>query len=300
MFQFLKQISSTKLSQKTKTKQRKTLQRFIDFSQNIINHPKTKWKTLNWIIVPILASMSYFFIKEAWNNYTFGRTNLSIDEIPIQGQPTTIICMGNPKQSDRRVPLAHLDVNLYYYRKDQDQEESSTKWKRLKEGPNHIQDEIIVLRKMKFCHAIIAKKANDDETYQHKLMEKRYIRAIFPPGDALYRQGQTYADLFHDMSLYFYFTSEDKAYPIDFGRFQLSAEEAYVVKLRQVPSKSLIEVMAYINLKPTITKYIKEKSGCRDVSVLKLIAPNFIALAKDSCDQKACTPRGFPEATELR
>ena len=50
------------------------------------------FKILNWMMIPILGSLSYFFVIEAWSDYRAGRTNMSYDEIPIQGQPTVVIC----------------------------------------------------------------------------------------------------------------------------------------------------------------------------------------------------------------
>ena len=53
------------------------------------------FKILNWMMIPILGSLSYFFVIEAWSDYRAGRTNMSYDEIPIQGQPTIVICADN-------------------------------------------------------------------------------------------------------------------------------------------------------------------------------------------------------------
>ena len=47
------------------------------------------------MMIPILGSLSYFFVIEAWNDYRLGKTNMAFDEIPIQGQPTVVICPGN-------------------------------------------------------------------------------------------------------------------------------------------------------------------------------------------------------------
>ena len=52
------------------------------------------FKILNWMMIPILGSLSYFFVIEAWNDYRLGKTNMSFDEIPIQGHPTVVICPG--------------------------------------------------------------------------------------------------------------------------------------------------------------------------------------------------------------
>ena len=68
------------------------------------------------MIVPILGSFTYFFVSEAWNDFRFGRTNLSFDEVPVEGHPTMVICMEHPI-SDRHYPLARLEpIELYYYK----------------------------------------------------------------------------------------------------------------------------------------------------------------------------------------
>ena len=64
---------------------------------------------LDWVLVLTLASMSYFFVVEAWNNYKVGRTNMSSSRIPIKGQPALTICLG---QKGYRVPLDVLSLNF--------------------------------------------------------------------------------------------------------------------------------------------------------------------------------------------
>ena len=69
------------------------------------------FKILNWMMIPILGSLSYFFVIEAWSDYRAGRTNMSYDEIPIQGQPTVVICPDNMNNEDG---LKGQNLELFY------------------------------------------------------------------------------------------------------------------------------------------------------------------------------------------
>ena len=130
------------------------------------------------MIVPILGSFSYFFVSEAWSHHRYGRTNLSFDEVPIDGHPTMVICMGNPT-SLYHFPLAWLEpIELYYYKTPNDNLVSnSTSSIKLKFGDNYFDDENIVLSQVGFCYSITPKAL---EHYSHKKQERRSVKIIFP------------------------------------------------------------------------------------------------------------------------
>ena len=140
----------------------------------------TFWRILNWMIVPILGSFTYFFVSEAWNDFRFGRTNLSIDEIPVEGHPTMVICMGHPT-SRYHFPLNWLEpIELYYYKTPNDNLVSnSTSSMKLQFGENYFDDENIVLSQVGFCYSISPKPL---ENYRHKKQERRSIKIVFPNG----------------------------------------------------------------------------------------------------------------------
>ena len=52
--------------------------------------------------------------------------------------------------------------------------------------------------------------------------------------------------------------------------------------------------MVWARLKTKKTKYIQEKTGCRDVPLTDLVAPRFISSVKELCGADACVPKGFP------
>ena len=133
------------------------------------------------MIVPILGSFTYFFVSEAWSNFRFGRTNLSFDEVPVEGHPTMVICMSHPS-SHYHFPLAWLEsIELYYYKVPQDNLVSnSTSSMKLKFGDNYFVDENIVLSQVGFCYSITPKPL---ENYRHKKQERRYVKIIFPNGE---------------------------------------------------------------------------------------------------------------------
>ena len=135
---------------------------------------------LDWVLVLTLASMSYFFVVEAWNNYKVGRTNMSSSRIPIKGQPALTICLG---QKGYRVPLDVLKPELYYYKVKEGEgfpramNESLT----LTEGENHYKDEIITMQKMGNCYSLISRPKGE---YHHSIREERSLKIVLPnPND---------------------------------------------------------------------------------------------------------------------
>ena len=60
------------------------------------------------------------------------------------------------------------------------------------------------------------------------------------------------------------------------------------------------EHSVWAKLKSKKTKYIQEKTGCRDVPLTDLVAPKFISSAKELCGAKACIPKGFPSSALRR
>ena len=68
-----------------------------------------------------------------------------------------------------------------------------------------------------------------------------------------------------------------------------------MVKMRRQAGTN---VFADINLKPKMTRHIKEKSGCRDESFWNVIEPAFVANVTANCGiEGACTPNGLPNST---
>ena len=129
------------------------------------------------MIVPILGSFSYFFVSEAWNNHRFGRTNLSFDEIPVEGHPTMVICLEHPT-SPHHLPLAWFEpIELYFFKGPHDDFSNSMSSMKLKIGDNYLDDENIVLKSVGFCYSITPKPL---ENYYHKKQEIRYVKIVFP------------------------------------------------------------------------------------------------------------------------
>ena len=126
------------------------------------------WKILDWLMVPILGSFSYLFITEAWTNFRFGRTNMSIDEIPLQETPTMTVCLDDRKSSPRKwLSFEKIPHEIYYYKmhKTSGQLLASIQ---LHEGENHLNNnEVIILKKMQWCYAVtsIAEKYDEERQY---------------------------------------------------------------------------------------------------------------------------------------
>ena len=202
------------------------------FSRIKINKERL-WKILDLTMVLILGSLTYFFAIEAWSNYRMGRTNMSTDEVPIDRQPTMVICLGNPKQPDRRFRLDDFNVELQYYMVPESKAISAKNFTsvRLKEGFNYFKDEIIEMNKMKYCYEITTKPVRN---YQHQPKMYRLVKLIFPKfSDIAYeKSNMTFYDLFYFNSIHVFFTSQEYSYPVEFG-LQTQREETFEVKLRK-------------------------------------------------------------------
>ena len=256
------------------------------------------WKILDLTMVLILGSLTYFFAIEAWSNYRQGRTNFSTDEVPIERQPTMIVCLGNPKKPDQRFKLDDLDVELHYYIVPEAEigGENFTSVK-LKEGLNYYKDEIIELNKMKYCYEITAKPV---ENYKHQSKLYRAVKLLFPENSEIaYEElDMTYNDLFFRNSFHVFFTSQEYSYAVEFG-LQTEREETFEVKLRKNSDEMYLEFMVWARLKSKMTKYIHEKTSCSNAPLTDLVASKFISSVKELCGGDACIPKGFPN-TALR
>ena len=256
------------------------------------------WKIVDFTMVLILGSLTYFFVIEAWHDYRLARTNMSSDEVPIKGLPTMIICLGNPKQPDHRYKLDDLGVELHYYKLHETEVHGGNFTSvKLLEGSNVFKDEIIEMNKMKHCYEITSKPTDN---YEHQSKMYRAVKLIFPQfSDVAYEElDMTFDDLFWDNSIHVFFTSQEYSYPVEFG-LSTQREETFEGKLRRNAPNPKWEFMVFVSLKPKMTKRIQEKTNCRDVPLTDLVAPKFVSSAKELCGTNACTPKGFPN-TALR
>ena len=57
--------------------------------------------------------------------------------------------------------------------------------------------------------------------------------------------------------------------------------------------------MVWASVKSKKTRYIQEKTNCRNVPLTDLVAPKFVSSVKELCGADACVPKGFP-STALR
>ena len=253
------------------------------------------WKFLNWSIIPILGSASYFFITETWNDYRFGRTNMSVNQTPIDKQPTITMCIGSPGTlTENRISMNDVTNDIYHYSVIGPGNITATS--KLQEGENEVmfRDETIVFRKMQYCYAVKSTSKNYDQKDHHF----KALKVTFP--------NKTIHDkmnMFRKLGLWVFFTIEEDSYSIDVGH-RLTEGEGYKMKMRvdsffdrylDFPSFQSNEPFAYVYLKPIFTKYIKEKSGCRDESAWEIFAPIFAKKVSKMCKgKKACMPYALP------
>ena len=131
------------------------------------------FKILDWLMVPILGSFSYFFITEAWTNFRFGRTNMAIDEIPLQGIPTITMCLDDRKSLRTKwLSFEKIPHEIYFYKLHRTPDQLLTSIQ-LHEGENHLNhNETIMLKKLKWCYSVTYKAENYDEVHQYDWMVK--------------------------------------------------------------------------------------------------------------------------------
>ena len=253
------------------------------------------WKILNWSIVPILGSVSYVFISEAWNDYRFGRTNMSFDQVPIEEQPTITMCVGN--SNENRISMRELENVIYHY--SASEELNVFVNTSLQEGENEVpggRNETIHLRKMRHCISIKSKiKMFNQKDHPYKIVKITF------PNEA--KDDKT--NIFRKQPLRVFFTTEENSYSLDSGH-RLTEGDGYEVRLRidsfydkylDKPNFESNEPYAYVYLKPISTKFIKEKSGCREKSAWENISPLFEKRALEKCgSDNACLPYGLPNS----
>ena len=233
---------------------------------------------LDRMLVLILASLSYFFVIEAWNNYKAERTNMATGRIPIQGHPTMTICVG--RYGNRLWLDYELNAELYYYRIPPNWSGiKDIESRKLEEGTNHFDDEEIILKKMTDCFAVISRPK---ENYQYRPQENRLIKIILPNGtkeiktwpmpDGSYAK---FKDLIYYRSVFVYFTLEENVFAIESGIdniFRLSSDNNKVSMRKDDDS---FEIMAAVEIDPRLTTYIEERGNCRKDSIVDLMARNF-------------------------
>ena len=159
------------------------------------------WKIMDWLMVPILGSLSYFFITEAWTNYRFGRTNMSVDEVPLQEIPTMTMCLDDRKPSPRKwLSFQNIPHEIHYFKTRQttsqlyatiEPQEGEKRLNesllltsmKLQEGKNQVDgNEVIILTKLQWCYSVTFKVGNFDEEDQ----SLRVVKVVFPKNGKIY------------------------------------------------------------------------------------------------------------------
>ena len=169
-----------------------------------------------------------------------------------------------------------MNAEVYYYTLDGKNGLYDYKSIHLQEGSNSFGNETITLQKMQYCYAI---KSESNSQYQHEDMQIRYIKLVVPT--------KAQATL---MTIKVYFTTKENSFAPEFG-FHLSEG---IVDLKLRSSHVNEQLWGFVELGGKLTKYIKEKSGCREESSWKLIQPSFVSSVKEKCGTGACVPKGFP------
>ena len=244
-------------------------------------------KILDWVLVLTLGSMSYFFVVEAWNNYKSGRTNMSLDRIPIQKQPAMMICFG---EKGFRIPLGILNPEFYYYKikAGEGYDAGLNRSLALKEGENHFEDEIIILQAKRDCFSLVSRPKGN---YVHHTQEERSLKIILPnENDYIGYYDRLFGNIAYTRSLEIAFVSEENLFALQFelDNVLTQSDSDFRVKL---PKRYDFEVMALVEIQPKLTSYIEEKGACRNEPMPTLIAHNFTGPLIEFCGTDACIPK---------
>ena len=192
---------------------------------------------------------------------------------------------GYPDNVEERIPLWHRrsfnltsQFEVTYYKIDA---QGQTKSILLHEGENIFDDEVIIFSKMLRCYSVTSRKEN----YKYDRGVKRALKVQFiikDPSDFL---TLVPSGTGNDVPMYFYFTSEQNSYGV---------ERELFLEGNNFKAKVFLTYLGHATIKPTMTQYLKEKSGCRDEYFWDLFQPLFSEKVKEKCSVP-CYPQGLPK-----
>ena len=233
-------------------------------------HPVV-WQGLNWMMVLILAFVSFFFVADSISDYKSTRSSFTHEVLPIKEQPSVSVCFGEQEGSLWKREMHNMtEIDIIYY-------DARVNYSKivLQLGDNFSPDlpgEVINLRQMQKCYLITVKSDN----YQHKGGRRRYIKVVMKKQDLLYKT-----------PAYFFITDQANSFGVENKKFYEGKE--FSVKLD--PGH-----IAFTTITPTVTKLLKEKSNCREEPFWIQFEPVFVTDVQRSC-QNPCFPQGLPNDT---
>ena len=234
------------------------------------------WNILDWSMVIILTFLCFLFVADCIRDYISRRSSFAVKTLPIKEQPSVSICFGETEDSlwDRdSYDLNEIDI--IYYNTVQNNYSKII----LKLGDNVSPDfpgEIITLRKMQRCFSILVKS----DGYQHKRGRSRFVKVAM-------KQPHDFSMFNRPPPAFYYLTDHANAYGVENERFFEGKE--FSVKLYP-------DVVAFLTIRPKLTKSLKEKTNCREEKFWTKFEPIFVSEVKEKCSNP-CFPQGLPNET---
>ena len=234
------------------------------------------WNILDWSMVIILTFLCFLFVADCIRDYISRRSSFAVKTLPIKEQPSVSICFGETEDSlwDRdSYDLNEIDI--IYYNTVQNNYSKII----LKLGDNVSPDfpgEIITLRKMQRCFSILVKS----DGYQHKRGRSRFVKVAM-------KQPHDFSKYNRPPPAYFYLTDQANAYGTENKKFFEGKE--FSVKVYP-------DAVAFLTIRPKITKILKEKTNCRKEQFWTTFEPIFVFEVNGKCSNP-CFPQGLPNET---
>ena len=73
------------------------------------------WKILHWMLDPVLAFISIFFVLGVLQDYISEKTDFAVEEVQIEEHPTLTLTFGHPLSLNRFF-FSLSEIDIYYYK----------------------------------------------------------------------------------------------------------------------------------------------------------------------------------------
>lgn len=244
-------------------------------------NPKV-WIALDWAMVLTLFVISFFFVKDAIDDFVSKRTIETNEALPIKEHPSVSICFGEQDGTGtlwNRKMYNLTEIDIIYYLGYGENDISKIV---LKEGDNtspQFEGEVITLRKMLRCYTISVKSEN----YQHQKGRTRYVKVVMKSLDI---------SMPRETPAYFYITDHANSFGVENKKF-------YDGNVFTVKTYVRANLFVFTTLQPNMItiKLSQEKYNCiDDLPFWVRFEPIFVNDVQRICPNP-CFPQGMPNQT---
>ena len=237
-------------------------------------------KKLDWAMVLALFFTSFFFVKNAIDDYINERTIETNEGRPIKEHPSVSICFGEQDETLWNRKMYNLtEIDIIYYLGYGKNDISKIL---LKEGDNtspEFEGEVITLRKMLRCYTISVKSKN----YQHQKGRTRYVKVVMKSLDL---------SMPRETPAYFYITDQANSFGVENQKF-------FDGNVFTVKTYIRANLFVFTTLQPNMItiKSSQEKYNCiDDLPFWVRFEQIFVNDVQRICPNP-CFPQGLPNQT---